>query len=118
MKIIIPRNPDDRIKLGRDIAARTKQDAEQSPLRVVLTPDVEAKIKLASEKSAQAAELRSQSEVLMQERNNMLADVDQFIRSSRDILVGVYPTETKKLTEYGFEVVLASAVAKTPESEK
>lgn len=116
MKVIIPSHPDDKADLASDIVSKVKADGELSPLKFILNDELSAKVEVIRAKTKQATEFRRQSEVLIEERNNMLKDVEQFIRSSRDILTGLYPNEPKKLTEYGFEVDQATSKSKTAEN--
>ncbi|WP_320052591.1 hypothetical protein [uncultured Acetobacteroides sp.] len=104
MKIVIPTNLDKRAKLAKDIMGRATQDGEKSPIKTIISDPLKAKIETVEVKAKQANEYRRQVEVLIEERNNLMKEVDQFIRSSRDILTGIFPNEPKKLTEYGFEV--------------
>ncbi|WP_320053520.1 hypothetical protein [uncultured Acetobacteroides sp.] len=45
-------------------------------------------------------------------RNAEAKKVEQFLRSVRDVVNATYPDQTKKLTEYGFEVNEAAPKAK------
>lgn len=112
MKIVIPGHPDKKAVLAGDIMTRAAVDGEQSPIKVLITKEVADKVAAIQQKTKQANEFRRQSEVLIEERDNLVKDVEQFIRSCRDILGGLYPNEPKKLTEYGFEVDETAAKAK------
>lgn len=105
MKIGIPSNPDKKALLAKDILTRAVDEGALSPLKPLINDQITAKVNAITAKTKQAVEMRHQSEILIEQRNNMIADVEQFIRSSRDILTGIYPNEMKRLTEYGFEVV-------------
>lgn len=104
MKIVIPSNSDKRAKLASDILAKILRDGETSPLKMIVTDVLKKSVESVSTKTDLANELRRKAEVQIEERNNEMKGVDQFIRSSRDILMGLFPNEVKKLTEYGFEV--------------
>ena len=112
MKIVIPGHPDKKAMLAGDIVKRASQDGELSPIKVLISKDISDKIEAIQQKTKQANEFRRQSEVLIEERDLLVKDVEQFIRSCRDILGGLYPNEPKKLTEYGFEVDETAAKAK------
>lgn len=71
---------------------------------MIVTDVLKKSVESVSTKTDLANELRRKAEVQIEERNNEMKGVDQFIRSSRDILMGLFPNEVKKLTEYGFEV--------------
>ena len=105
MKVEIPSNPDKKAVLAIDILTRAVDEGPQSPLKPLINDQITTKINAIRAKTKQATEMRHQSEVLIEQRNNMIPDVEQFIRSSRDILSGIYPNEMKRLTEYGFVVV-------------
>lgn len=104
MKIVIPTNSDKRAKLAQDIMGKATQDGDKSPIKTIITEPLKINVASVELKTKQANEFRRQAEVLIEERNNLMKEVDQFIRSSRDILSGIFPNEPKKLTEYGFDV--------------
>lgn len=118
MRVKLPRNPDELTSLGEKIVKRSRQDAEKSPLHQLVATDIEEKIRQAEQLSLEAAEHRRQSERLVELRNLLLADVNQFIRSSRDILLATHPDMPRKLSEYGFDVVTSPASRRTDGEEK
>ncbi|WP_047450255.1 hypothetical protein [Alistipes sp. ZOR0009] len=117
MKIDIPGHPDNKANLAAGIIAKHEKDGEASPIKLLVTPDVKVNVDKITSKTKQAVELRRQSEVLIEERNNLVKDVDQFIRGCRDILMALYPDEPKKLTEYGFDVVTNPSKSKGSEDK-
>ena len=58
-----------------------------------------------------AEELRRQSELATEQRDQEAKKVEQFLRSVRDVVNANFPDQPKKLTEYGFEVDETTAKA-------
>ena len=104
-RVKIPTDPSERIKLAKAIKAKHDELAAASPLS-----DMEDEaayttaLSSADVQDAKADKSRKESETATGERNKHMPAVDGGIRARRDVLLGKYRSNPKKLTEYGFEV--------------
>ena len=106
-RIDIPRNVEELLDLASDVHKKHLADGEASPLKSLQDYDwaVEGpKIQLALVKHKEAESLRRQMELAYKERDKLIGNVEGIVKSSRDVLKGVYSKTVKKLGEWGFDI--------------
>ena len=103
-RVFIPTNPGEIIGLASSIQEQHTDLGKDSPLILLDWKVVIPQIKEAAEVQAKINKLAKELEKLTQRRNNLLNPIGEFVRSSRDILSGLYRGEMKKLGDFGFEV--------------
>lgn len=114
-RVVIPSNPAQRIDLSAKIYKKHVAMTTTSPLNALQTntwtqngPQVANALTLHQ----QAEDLSRQAEEAYRKRDVLLASIDESIKSSRDLLLGVYRDNPKILGEWGFEVNDTAAAAK------
>ncbi|SRR5678815_2654905 len=127
VRVVIPRNPLEMIRLGSKIMAKHEQDGEKSQLRVLDMADTKEVLSFAEGEDSKGREHRQQSEHCLQNRDNavglqgriLAATVRHFVISARDVLLGRFKGEERALADWGFEVHFSSSPeAETPEDEE
>jgi cell division protein ZapA (FtsZ GTPase activity inhibitor) len=103
-RVIIPRNPEELLKLAQLIQEKDAELGNQSPLAFL---DWKSKLNaineaIAAQKEAEA--LRRQMESAYERRDALLQEITTWVRQSRDMLTGVYRQEMRKLGDFGFTV--------------
>lgn len=107
LRIEIPANPEDQLKLAEKIYGKHTTDGANSPLKVMQDFKWDAvgpNIPLALQKHKEAVDLQKKMEKAYEERNNLMADIPKGITSTRDFLKGVYSKSPKTLGDYGYVV--------------
>jgi len=106
-RVNIPRNAAQELDLAKKIYAKHIAMAATSPLASLQThtwtvngPQVANALTL----HAQAEDLKRQAEEAYRKRDVLLAEIDQSVKASRDLLLAVYRDNPKILGEWGFEV--------------
>jgi len=107
LRVVIPENPAQELDLAKKIYAKHTAMAATSPLASLQThtwtvngPQVANALTL----HAQAEDLKRQAEEAYRKRDVLLAEIDQSVKASRDLLLAVYRDNPKILGEWGFEV--------------
>lgn len=116
-RVVIPRNPEQLLKLAQLIQAKDAELGEQSPLAFL---DWSAKLDTINEALAaqqEAESLRRQMESAYEQRDRKIKEITTWVRRSRDILTGIHREEMRKLGEYGFTVD-SSARSRPSEQEQ
>lgn len=103
-RITIPVNAGDLIGLAAAIEEQHLELEKESPLSLLDWKTASAQIKEAQEVQKQITKLSKELEKLTERRNNLIGPLGDLVRSSRDVLSGVYRAEMKKLADFGFEV--------------
>ena len=105
--VVIPRNPKNRLELAGRVFAKHQTDGAGSPLSTLQEntwTDNGPRAIQALSLHNQAEALVAQAEALYRQRDVLLAPVDQTLRSSRDLLLGIHRSNPKRLGDWGFEV--------------
>ncbi len=120
MRVKIPSNPVDLLKLATDISTKNTDDGATSPLNAmkdfswaIETP----KLVQAQAKHDEAEEFRKKMETAYKERDLIMTNVKGIIRASRDVLMGINSSNMKRLTEWGFSVESTPAASRTKKSK-
>ncbi len=107
VRIPIPTNPADLLDLAEIIQATHVADGEQSPLnalRVSSWPNFGRDVANGKALHKEAENLKAQSELTYRKRDNILPDLNESVRASRDLLLGIYRDNPKELSRWGFQV--------------
>jgi len=107
LRIVIPTNVGALLKLATLIFKKHQADGAASPLNALADykwSDLGPNIALALAKHDEAEELSRRAEQAYRDRDKLMGDIPGLVRSSRDLLKGVYKKTPKKLGEWGFEV--------------
>ena len=125
-KVEIPvHKPDELINSGGDVLKKHVQLGEKSPLNGLDMATFERNLNDAIAKRAEAKKLHDLAELLNQQAGLSLGTdssqntktpgtVYSTLTSARDILLGTYKGQEKKLSEWGFDVVISDV----PQSSK
>jgi len=106
-RVVIPKTADKMIALAKLVYGKHTADGAASPLNTLQDynwTDNGSKVAEADDLNAQAKELEKKVEKLYQDRDALLASVEQTVRSSAKLLSGIYKSSPKNLGEWGFEV--------------
>lgn len=115
--VAIKRNPEQLLKLGGDIYTKHLNDGVASPLKSLVDNNWDVtgpKVAGCLENHNKAEDYRRQMELAYQERDKVLAEVEDIVRNSAALLKGIYRNSPKKLGDWGFDVSESSATPKTP----
>jgi hypothetical protein len=115
IRVVIPTNPEDLVKLGENIVAKHNEDPAASPIAGLDMEDFETKVTGADSKQKEAEKLRKDSETATEERDGLLGHrkdqnsntagtILNYVSRVRDILLGNFRGEEQKLGDYGFTV--------------
>ncbi|MFZ4547298.1 MAG: hypothetical protein ACOYN4_07685 [Bacteroidales bacterium] len=113
----IKRNPEQLIKLGGKIFSKHQNDGAASPLKSLVDNDWDVtgpKIAACAAYHQKAEEFKRQMENAYQERDKVLAELEDIVRNSAALLKGIYRKSPKKLGEWGFDVSDTPATPKAP----
>ena len=118
VRVEIPRNAADLLSLGEKIYAKHTELAATSPLNMLQShkwdvngPQVANALTLHNK----AEEYKRLAEEAYRERDLLVGEIDESIKSSRDLLLGVYRDNPKQLGQWGFEVNDTVSTAKKAE---
>jgi len=118
VRISIPTNAADKLTLAEKIYQKHQADGDASPLKVISSHAWESsgpRIATALEYHKQVEALRSQSDLTYRKRDLEVAEVDESIKASRDLLLGIYRDNPKELSQWGFSVSDTPRTAKKPD---
>lgn len=108
--VTIPENAQELIGLSERALLKHTTDGASSVLSVLDMADMQAKTTLAKIRDAQGAQLNRDKETAFEARNLAMSaesdtpGVEFYLKSARDILLGVYKGKEQKLGDYGYEV--------------
>jgi hypothetical protein len=113
VRIEIPQNPSDVAELASAIKAKHEDLGKNSPLANLPWDDKGPKIEQVATFDQQAAELHRQAQNATERRDVLLPEITEFVRSTRDVLLGLNRSNPRALSEFGFEVSDAVHAKKT-----
>lgn len=117
LRIEIPKNPEEQLKLAGKIYTKHTTDGADSVLKVMKDfkwDVVGPNIPLALAKHNEAEELQKKMEKAYEDRNKLMAGLPDGLKSTRDFLKGVYSKSPKTLGDYGYTVDDSPRPPKTP----
>jgi hypothetical protein len=106
-RIIIPTSAKPLIDLAENVYKKHQSDGGQSPLSMMKSNNWETngpKVAQALALHVQSEELKRQAESLTKQRDQLLADVKESVKGSRDVLLGIYRDNPRELGKWGYEV--------------
>ena len=106
-RVNIPTNPVQKLELAARVNTKHAADGAKSPLNALQNhkwEDNAPKITEAQTLHQQAEELQRQANLAYRKRDLLLEEIDQSIKSSRDLLQGVFHDNPKELMQWGFDV--------------
>ena len=130
IKVEIPESKPDMLnKMGDDVLKKHIELGEKSPLNGLDMETFAVKLNDGKTKRAQAKSLHEQAELLNQQaglsigidksqNTKTTGTVYSTLTSARDILLGLNRGQERKLTEWGFDVVISNVTNNKPENPK
>ena len=115
VRVEIPKNPAQLLALGERIYAKHSDMALTSPLNSMQNHTWEVngpEVANALTLHQQAEDLQRQTDLAYRKRDLLLAEIDQSVKSSRDLLLGVFRDNPKELNQWGFDVTDTVRAAK------
>ena len=106
-RVNIPTNPAQKLELAARINAKHVADGTASPLNAFQSHKGEEnghKVPEALTFHQQAEELQRQANLAYRKRDLLTDEIDESIKSSRDLLLGIYRDNPKELSQWGFDV--------------
>lgn len=107
IRVNIPTNPAQKLDLAVRVNAKHTADGATSPLNALHShkwQDNASKITEAQTFHQQAEELQRQANLSYRKRDLLLEEIDESIKSSRDLLLGIFRDNPKELSQWGFDV--------------
>lgn len=108
VRVDIPSNPSLKLDLAGRVNTKHTTDGPASPLNALHSHKWEetgAKIPEAISLHLKAEDLQRQANLAFRQRDLLLEEIDESIRSSRDLLLGIYRDNPKELSQWGFDVI-------------
>jgi hypothetical protein len=106
-RVVIPKTAEKMLALSKLVYGKHQADGANSPLNALQDfnwTDNGPKVAQAETLHLEAKELSKKLEKLYQDRDALLAPIEQAVRSSAKLLTGVYKSNPKTLGDWGFEV--------------
>ena len=122
-RINVPKNPDQLIQLAKSIVAKHTNDGAASPLGGLEMADMAVKTNTADTENKNAARFRRDGETATQNRDIALGSgpsgpvkgtVEHFVKSTRDVLLGLNKGNEQRLGDWGFGVDTSVRPGSTP----
>jgi len=107
VRISIPTNPADRLTLAEKIYEKHQADGDNSPLKAITSHSWDnngPRISTGLGYHKEAEELKAKSDLNYRKRDLEVTEVDESIKASRDLLLGIYRDNPKELSQWGFSV--------------
>lgn len=106
-RVVIPSNPEQRLNLAELVLNKHTADGAASPLNTLVDHAWTAnapKVAAARAKQDEINQLEKDLETMYKERNLLLDEVMNSVKASRDLLIGVYKSNPRKLGDWGYVV--------------
>jgi hypothetical protein len=106
-RVNIPSNPALKLELGARIYAKHLAEGQTSVLKNLKSHTWDTngpEVTNAMDFHDQAEDLQRQANLMYRKRDLLLDEIDLSIKSSRDLLLGVYHDNPKELNQWGFDV--------------
>jgi hypothetical protein len=106
-RVTIPENVEEQLQLAELVYAKHQDQGSASPLKVmedVNWDNIGPNLENVKAKHLQAEELRRQMELAYAEREAMMIEITNALRSTRNMLKGIYSSSPHMLSNWGFEV--------------
>lgn len=116
IRVIIPKNAEEKIALSNLVYAKHVKDEGASPLNALESDKWEVNgpnIETCLAYHNKAEDLRRQMEKAYEDRDALLDSIDNSLLASRDILLGVCRQNPKRIGEWGFVIRESRRAAKS-----
>ena len=107
VKIRISRNVQEVLEQAQRLIKKHNTDAQVSVLNALQDTnwtDVNTKVDTCLAHHLRAEELKRQMELAYRERDLLLMPITETVKASRDLLLGVFRANPKKLGDWGYKV--------------
>lgn len=104
VRIPIPVNPSETLKLLRAVKTKHAELAAASPLGGLEWDKITPALERAETQDALSDKFYRDAEKATKERNVDMPAVNKAVRAARDVLLGVYRSNPKKAGDFGFTV--------------
>ena len=107
VRVDIPKNATLLLALSERIFAKHNEMALTSPLNSMQNHKWEVngpEVAKALALHQQAEDLQRQTDLTYRKRDLILAELDESVKSTRDLLLGVFRDNPKELNQWGFDV--------------
>ena len=104
LRVQMPDDPSDAIKLLRSVKDKHTELAAASPLSGLDWDEITAALENAETQDALSDKLYRNAEKATKKRDRSTPVVKSPLRASRDVLLGVYQSNPKKAGDFGFKV--------------
>jgi hypothetical protein len=104
VRVNIPQNPTEAIRLMQSVNTRHTDLGDSSPLGGLKWADLSPAVARAAEHDAKAKEIERELEKRYRERDKEMPLIIQGLRSARDVLLGVNADNPKVLGDFGYTV--------------
>ena len=103
-RINIPTNIDEKLALAAKVYAKHQADGASSPVGGLGWAQTGPTIASTQKLRSDAVDLKRQSEQKNEQAANAAAPIDDIVRRARDVLLGLYRDNPRKLADWGFNV--------------
>ena len=106
-RVDVPKNVVDELGLAARIYAKHVADGEKSVLKTLQSHNWDTngpEVANAQALHQQAEDLQRQANLAYRQRDLLLAEIDNSVKATRDLLLGVYRDNPKELSQWGFDV--------------
>ena len=106
-RVDIPKSVVDELGLAARIYAKHVADGEKSVLKTLQSHNWDTngpEVANAQALHQQAEDLQRQANLAYRQRDLLLAEIDNSVKATRDLLLGVYRDNPKELSQWGFDV--------------
>lgn len=106
-RVNIPTNPVQKLELAARIYAKHSAAGAASPLNALQThkwDDNGPEIANAQALHQQAEDFQRQTDLAYRKRDLLLSEIDESIKATRDLLMGIFRDNPKELNQWGFDV--------------
>jgi hypothetical protein len=107
IRVDIPSNPSQRLDLAGRVFSKHTADSPTSLLNAMQNhkwEDNGPKVAEAKSLHQEAEDLQRQANLAYRKRDLLLTEIDESIKSSRDLLLGIFHDNPKELSQWGFDV--------------
>jgi hypothetical protein len=118
-RVQIPVTPSQLLDLAKKVQQKHVADGTSSPLHVLDWAVAGPLIEKVNADHEKAEQLRREMHEAFQQRQLNMAELNDFVRSTRDVLAGKYRRQMKTLGQWGFRVLDNKVpVEQSPETVK
>lgn len=119
-RVVIPTSAKPLLDLAEKVYNKHMTDGQESPLRSIRSNNWDAhgsQIAEALSIHNQSEELKRQAEILTKQRDMLIDGIKKAVKSSRDVLIGIYSDNPNELGQWGYEVNTSPSDSKAGEKK-